>query len=200
MLSSRSELSSDLLVGVGGPGLPLLKLVHIDVEVLPPVIRGELVGLGGEPDRFGLRRAPLFAEAAEHAPLDVDVEAIQQLLFLLRLRVHLLVPVDIDDVDRAVTGADGAFDAPVLVQPEHAAEAVRGLPALLRILHRDLLLEHVLEGDSEPREEVQKHDLVGEPLERAQWKPPETQSLMRPVKKMFSKASGIIHFQPRSMS
>ena len=53
-----------------------------------------------------------------------------------------------------------ALDAALLVEPEHAAEAVGRLPALLGILDRHLLLEQVGEGDAQAREQVEQHHAI----------------------------------------
>src|SRR5512143_4026904 len=52
--------------------VPPRQLRLVEVEGLVPLVDAELVGLRGEPDRAGVRRARLLAEAAEHAALHVD--------------------------------------------------------------------------------------------------------------------------------
>src|SRR5262249_12897051 len=83
-----------------------------------------LVGLCRQPDGLGHRRAGLLAELAEHAALQVHVEAVEHLDRLAR-PILLVVPVDVDDVDRAFDRAQRALDAALLVEPEHPAESVR---------------------------------------------------------------------------
>src|SRR5262249_44029624 len=107
------------------------------------------------------------AELAEHAALQVHVEAVQHLLRLAGL-VLLVVPVDVDDVDRALDRAERALDAALLVQPEHAAEAVRRQLLLLRVLDRDLLLEEMAPGGGEPVKEAAQRARVEPLLQRHQ--------------------------------
>src|SRR5262249_45048737 len=95
----------------------------------------------------------------EHAALQVHVEAVEH-LDRLGLLVLLVVPVDVDDVDRALDRAERTLDAALLVEPEHPAEPVRRDLLLLRVLDRHLLLEEVASGHPETLEEVQQRDLV----------------------------------------
>src|SRR5215471_2902054 len=142
-----------------GRRVPVRELADVQVERLVAVVGRHLVGLRRQPDGLGLRRARLLAELAEHAALQVHVEAVGDLHGLARL-VLLVVPVDVDDVDRALDRAERALDAPLLVQPEHPAEAVRRDLLLLGVLDGDLLLEEVAARDRQPLEEVEERELV----------------------------------------
>src|SRR6185295_2800767 len=164
----RESSFRDLLVGIGGPASPPFELFFVGVEILPTIVGRELIRLGGQPDRFRLGRAPRLAQAAEHAALEVDVETVELLFFLPRRLVQFLVPIDVDDVDRAIDRAEVALDAAFLVEPEHAAEPVRRRQALLRILHRLFLPKESAAGDAEPREQVEQQKPVEETLPRGQ--------------------------------
>src|SRR6266508_641369 len=144
---------------------PVGQLADVEIEGVVAVIRRHLVGLGRQPDGLGSRRARLLAELAEHAALQVHVEAVQH-LDRLPLRVLLVVPVDVDDVDRAFDRAEGTLDTPLFVQTEHPAETVRGDLLLLRVLDRQLLLEEVASRDREALEEIEKRQLVQPFLQR----------------------------------
>src|SRR5215471_13467751 len=142
--------------------LPVGELADVQVQGVVALVGSHLVGLRGQPDRLGHSRAGLFAQLAEHAALDIDVEPVEN-LDRLSGRVLLVVPVDVNDVDRALDGAQRALDAPLLVQPEHSAEAVRGNLLLLRILDGHLLAEEVTAGHGEAVEEIEQGQAV-EPL------------------------------------
>src|SRR5262245_10583475 len=144
---------------VGGLA-PVRQLAQVQVQRIVAVVGRHLVGLRRQPDGFGLRRAGLLAELAEHATLQVHVEPVEDLDRLAGL-VLLVVPVDVDDVDRALDRAERALDTALLVQAEHSAEAVGGDLLLLGILDRHLLLEEVAAGHREPLEEIQE----GQPVE-----------------------------------
>src|ERR1035437_3826729 len=141
--------------------VPLHELPDIEVEGLVSLVRSELVGLRPEPDRLRIRRARLFAEAAEHAALEVHVEPVEDLLVLASL-VLLVVPVDEDDVDRALDRAERALDAALLVESEHPAEPVARLAGRFRVLDRVGLPEEVPPGHPEADEDVEKEDVVPE--------------------------------------
>src|ERR1051325_4855253 len=143
------------------PLFPILELLHVEVEVVA-VVRGQLVGLRGQPDRLRLGGAGLFAERAEHAALDVDVVAVEdfQLLLLAVDLAHLVVDVDVDDVDRTGHRAELAGDAAVEREAEHAAETVRGLEALFGVTDRHLRLEELAPRGSQPLEEIEEEELV----------------------------------------
>src|SRR5262245_7117137 len=146
-------------------GLPVGQLADVQVERVVAVVGRHLVGLRRQPDGLGLRRAGLLAELAEHAALQVHVEAVENLDGFARL-VLLVVPVNIDDVDRALDRAQRALNAALLVQPEHPAKAVRRDLLLLRVLDRDLLLEEVPPGHRETLEEIEERQLVEPFLQR----------------------------------
>src|ERR1041385_2790851 len=141
--------------------LPILELLHIEVEIVA-VVRRELVRLRRQPDRLRLRRAGLFAKRAEHAALDVDVVAVEDLhLLLLAVDLtHLVVDVDVDDVDGARHRAELAGDAAVEGEAEHAAEAVGRLEALFRIADRHLRLPELAPGGPQPLEEIEEEELI----------------------------------------
>src|SRR5437867_354812 len=144
---------------------PVGQFPDVEVERVVAVVRRHLVRLGSEPDGLWVRRARLLAELAEHAALQVHVEAVEH-LDRLALGALLVVPVDVDDVDRALDRAEGALDAPLFVEPEHPAETVGRQLLLFRILDRDLLLEEVPSRDGEPVEKVEERQLVEPLLER----------------------------------
>src|SRR5258708_12200916 len=104
---------------------PILELLHVEIQIAPVVCR-QLVRLRRQPDRLWLRRAGLFAERAEHTPLDVDVVTVENLnlLLLAVLLENLIVNVDIDDVDRARYRAQLAADAAVVGKPDHSPTPV----------------------------------------------------------------------------
>src|SRR6476659_8294734 len=145
------------------------QLADVEVERVVPVVRRHFVGLGRQPDRLGVGGTGFFAELAEHAPLEIHVESVQHLRRLAR-RSLLVVPVDVDDVDRALDRAQRALDAPLLVQAEHPPEAVGGQLLLLGVLDRHLLLEEVPTRDGETVEEVEQGQLV-EPLLQRHFSP-----------------------------
>src|SRR6266508_354595 len=138
---------------------PVGQLADVEVERVVAVIRRHLVGLRRQPDGLGSCRARFLAELAEHAAFQVHVEPVQH-LDRLPLRVLLVVPVDVDDVDRALDGAERALDAALLIQTEHPAEAVGGDLLLLGILDRQLLLEKVAPRHREALEEVEEREPV----------------------------------------
>src|SRR5258706_10923537 len=141
--------------GVDRPVVPVLELLHVEVEIVA-VVGGQLVGLRGQPDRLRLGGAGLFAERAEHAALDVDVVAVED-FELLHLAVHLallVVDVDVDDVDGTGHRAQLAGDAAVVVEAEHAAEAVGRLHPLLGLADRHLRREERTKRGRQPLEHV----------------------------------------------
>src|SRR5438128_3282 len=125
---------------------PVGQLANVEVERVVPVVRRHLVGLRRQPDRLGIGRARLFAELAEHATLQVHVEPVED-LHRLALRVLLVVPVDVDDVDGALDRTERALDAALLVEAEHPPETVGWQLLLLGVLDGDLLLEEVTAGN-----------------------------------------------------
>src|SRR5438067_1305588 len=152
---------------------PVGQLADVQIERVVPVVRRHLVRLRGQPDRLGIGRAGLFAQLAEHAALQVDVETVQD-LDRLALRVLLVVPVDVDDVDRALDRAERALDAALFVESEHPAEPVGRELLLLGILDRDLLLEEVTARDGESVEQVEQGQPVEPPLQGHPITPPRT--------------------------
>src|SRR5437763_1517779 len=144
------------------PVVPVLELLHVEVEIVA-VVRGQLVSLGGQPDRLRLGRAGLFAERAEHAALDVDVVAIEdfELLHLSIDLALLVVDVDVDDVDGTGQRAELAGDAAIEGELEHAAKAIRRLEALLRIADGHLRFEQLAERRLQPLEHVEEEKAVG---------------------------------------
>src|SRR6266542_789676 len=94
--------------------VPVGELPDVQIQRLVAVVGGHLVRLRGQPDRLGHRRACLLAELAEHAALEVDVEAVEHLDRLPPF-ILLVVPVDVDDVDRALDRAERALDAALFV-------------------------------------------------------------------------------------
>src|SRR5712692_2044063 len=143
---------------------PIGQLADVQIERLVAFIGSHLVGLGRQPDRLGYRRTGFLAKLAEHATFQIDVETVQHLHRLGRL-VLLVVPVDIDDVDRALDRAERALDAALFVQPEHSPEAVRGNLLLFRILNRDLAPEEVTPCYGQAVEEIQQRQLVQPPFQ-----------------------------------
>src|SRR5947208_6052465 len=142
-----------------GSLLPVRELSDVEVQRLVAVVSRHLVGLRRQPDRLGHRGARFLAELAEHAALQIDVEPVEHLHRLGGL-VLLVVPVDVNDVDRALDRAERALDAPLLVETEHPAEAVGRDLLLLRVLDRHLLFEEMTPRHSETVEEVEERDLV----------------------------------------
>src|ERR1700719_1588957 len=58
---------------------PVGQLADVEIERVVAVVGRHLVGLRRQPDRLGHRRARLLAELAEHAALQVHVEAVEDL-------------------------------------------------------------------------------------------------------------------------
>src|SRR5206468_1090663 len=100
---------------------------------------------------------------AEHATLDVDIVAIED-LHLLLLAVdftHLVVDIDVDDVDRARDRAELAGDAAVVREAEHPAKAIGRFETLFRIANRHLRLEQLFERRLQTFEKVEKQKAIG---------------------------------------
>src|SRR5437773_4761464 len=91
-----------------GSRAPVRQLPDVEVQGVVAVVGGHLVGLRRQPDRLGHRRTGLLAQLAEHAALQVHVEPVEHLDGLAL--VLLVVPVDVDDVDRALDRAERALD------------------------------------------------------------------------------------------
>src|SRR5512143_1050857 len=166
--SERSATDSFLLDDREGLDVrrrsPVGQFPDVEVERVVPVVRRHLVRLGRQPDRLRVRRAGLFAQLAEHAALEVDVEAVEH-LDRLSCGVLLVVPVDVDDVDRTLDRTERALDTSLLVESEHPPEPVRRQLLLFWVLDRHFLLEEVPASHAQPVEEVEERQLVQPLLE-----------------------------------
>src|SRR4029077_14589360 len=95
---------------------------------------------------------------AEHAALDVDVVAVED-LELLHLAVDLallVVDIDVDDVDRTGYRAQLARDTAIEREAEHPAKSIRGIEALFRIADRDLRPEELTQRGLQALEHVEE--------------------------------------------
>src|SRR5262249_1842509 len=116
-----------------------------------------------------LRRTRLFAQRAEHAALDVDVVAVED-LELLHLAVDfalLVMDVDIDDVDRTRDRAELAGDAAVVGEAEHPSKAIRRIEPLLRITDRHpppVELQELAQRRLQPLEDIEQEKAIAPPM------------------------------------
>jgi len=135
------------------------------VEEVGDLDLGELE-LGAPEQR--VERADLDADATEHAQREVDREAVEGVLLaglaaLAPRRGEVLVPFDVDAPVGALTGAEHARGAVLLVEGDDAARPRRGLFLLVRVLNRDGPtahavglegLDHLAERDTEALDET----------------------------------------------
>src|SRR5262252_855626 len=134
-----------------GNGLhPLAELLLV-VEEVGDVGLGVLVLRAPEQ---GVERAHLDADAAVHAEGVVDVEAVEEADRALAAtftprRPLLLVALDVDAPVRALTRAQHADGAVLLLERDDTTRPRRGVLPLVRVLHGDGALEHRLERDAE---------------------------------------------------
>src|SRR5918994_5386905 len=149
-----------LLAGLGadfqrlrlGDGLhPLAELLLV-VEEIGDVGLGVLVL--GTPEQ-GVERADLDADPAVHAERVVDVEAVEEAdrslaATLTPRRPLLLVALDVDAPVGALTGAQHADRAVLLLERDDAARPGDRVLLLVGVLHGDRRLQHRLERDAEP--------------------------------------------------